>query len=43
MDVKQAYLRWLREADDSLQEELRAMDDAAREDAFYRDLAGSGA
>ena len=43
MDVKQAYLRWLREADDSLQEELRAMDDAAREDAFYRDLAfGTG-
>jgi phosphoglucomutase len=43
MNIEKSYERWLREADASLQPELRAMDEAAREDAFYRDLAfGTG-
>ena len=43
MDIEQAYQRWLKEADASLQEELNAMDAARKEDAFYRDLAfGTG-
>ncbi len=38
MDYKREYERWLKEA-----AELRAMDEAAVEDAFYRDLAfGTG-
>ncbi|MBR3016251.1 MAG: phospho-sugar mutase [Clostridia bacterium] len=42
-DIEQAYQRWLNEADASLQAELRAMDEAAKEDAFYRSLAfGTG-
>lgn len=42
-DIEKAYQRWLNEADASLQAELRAMDEAAKEDAFYRSLAfGTG-
>ena len=42
-DIDALYQRWIREADASLQAELNAMDAAAREDAFYRDLAfGTG-
>ena len=42
-DVEKSYQRWLREADESLREELRGMDEPAKEDAFYRDLAfGTG-
>ena len=41
--IEQVYRRWLERADESLQSELRAMDAAAMEDAFYRDLAfGTG-
>ena len=45
MTIQESYERWLREADASLQEELKSMahDEALREDAFYRDLAfGTG-
>lgn len=43
MDYKAEYNRWLEKADEELKIELRAMDDAAIEDAFYRDLAfGTG-
>ncbi|MBQ6256630.1 MAG: phospho-sugar mutase, partial [Clostridia bacterium] len=42
-NIDALYQRWLEEADASLQAELNAMDAAAREDAFYRDLAfGTG-
>ena len=41
--IETAYQRWLKEADASLLPELRAMDEAAKEDAFYRSLAfGTG-
>ena len=41
--IEQAYQRWLGEADASLQAELHGMDEAAKEDAFYRSLAfGTG-
>ena len=41
--IETAYQRWLNEADASLLPELRAMDEAAKEDAFYRSLAfGTG-
>ena len=41
--MNKSYERWLQEADATLQSELRGMDAAAREDAFYRDLAfGTG-
>jgi len=43
MSWETEYERWLEIADDSLQAELKAMDEATREDAFYRDLAfGTG-
>ena len=43
MDYKAEYQRWLEKADDELKIELRSMDEAAIEDAFYRDLAfGTG-
>ena len=43
VDIEKAYQRWLKEADASLQEELKAMNEAQKEDAFYRDLAfGTG-
>ena len=43
MSIEASYRRWLERADASLQPELRAMDAAAMEDAFYRDLAfGTG-
>ncbi len=43
MDIEARYRRWLEQADASLQPELRGMDAAAREDAFYRELAfGTG-
>lgn len=43
MSWETEYERWLENADDSLQTELKAMDEASREDAFYRDLAfGTG-
>jgi len=43
MSWETEYERWLENADDSLQAELKAMDEASREDAFYRDLAfGTG-
>jgi len=43
MSWETEYERWLEIADDSLQAELKAMDEASREDAFYRDLAfGTG-
>ncbi len=43
MDYKTEYNRWLEKANEELQTELRAMDEAAIEDAFYRDLAfGTG-
>lgn len=38
MSWQREYERWLENAYDSLQAELKAMDEAAREDAFYRDL-----
>ena len=41
--IEQTYQRWLKEADASLQAELKAMDETAKEDAFYRSLAfGTG-
>lgn len=43
MDYKAEYNRWLEKADDELQKELNFMDEAAIEDAFYRNLAfGTG-
>ena len=43
IDIEKAYRRWLEQADETLRPELEAMDAAAREDAFYRDLAfGTG-
>ena len=44
MDYRQEYQRWLeRVTDGELLEELRHMDEAAIEDAFYRNLAfGTG-
>ena len=43
MNIQASYDRWLQKADPSLREALRAMDEAQKEDAFYRDLAfGTG-
>ena len=45
MDFRQEYRRWLEKADADIAEELKAIEknDAAIEDAFYRDLAfGTG-
>jgi len=44
MDYKKEYERWLVKATDGdIKAELEKMDDAAIEDAFYRDLAfGTG-
>ncbi len=43
MDYKAEYNRWLENTEDDVLEELKQMDDAAVEDAFYRDLAfGTG-
>ena len=44
MDYRKTYERWLAEAaEEDLIAELKKMDEAAREDAFYRDLAfGTG-
>ncbi len=43
MTIRETYEAWLDFADPSLQEELRAMDGARIEDAFYRNLAfGTG-
>ena len=43
MNIEASYKRWLERADASLQDELKAMDAAQMEDAFYRDLAfGTG-
>lgn len=43
MNYKVEYQRWLEKANEELQTELRAMDEAAIEDAFYRNLAfGTG-
>lgn len=44
MDYRSEYNRWLNNVTETdLLEELKAMDDAAKEDAFYRDLAfGTG-
>jgi phosphoglucomutase len=43
MDYKSEYIRWLEKADEELKIELKTMDDAAIEDAFYRNLAfGTG-
>lgn len=43
MDYKAEYNRWLEKANEELKTELRAMDEAAIEDAFYRNLAfGTG-
>ena len=43
MTIRETYEAWLDSADPSLQEELRAMDGARIEDAFYRNLAfGTG-
>ena len=43
MSIETTYRRWLERADASLQSELKGMDAAAMEDAFYRDLAfGTG-
>ncbi|MBR1822350.1 MAG: phospho-sugar mutase [Clostridia bacterium] len=43
MSIDATYERWLERAHESLQPELRAMDAAQIEDAFYRDLAfGTG-
>jgi phosphoglucomutase len=38
MDYRAEYQRWLEQADDELKIELRSMDEAAIEDAFYRNL-----
>lgn len=43
MNYKAEYQRWLEKADDELKIELKAMDETAIEDAFYRNLAfGTG-
>ena len=43
MDYKVEYQRWLEKADNELKTELNSMDEAAIEDAFYRNLAfGTG-
>ena len=43
MDYKTEYQRWLEKANEELKAELRVMDEAAIEDAFYRNLAfGTG-
>ena len=45
MEIEKEYDRWLQKAtaDPDVAEELRRMDDAQKEDAFYRDLAfGTG-
>lgn len=43
MDYKAEYQRWLDQADDELKIELHVMNEAAIEDAFYRNLAfGTG-
>ncbi len=43
VDYKVEYQRWLEKANEELKTELRAMDEAAIEDAFYRNLAfGTG-
>lgn len=43
MDYRAEYQRWLKEADEELRTELNAMDEAAIEDAFYRNLSfGTG-
>lgn len=45
MDYRKEYERWMKQAamDEDIVEELRLMDDAKMEDAFYRDLAfGTG-
>lgn len=45
MDYRKEYERWMKQAamDEDIVEELRSMDDAKMEDAFYRDLAfGTG-
>ena len=43
MDYRVEYQRWLEKANEELKTELRAMDEAAIEDAFYRNLAfGTG-
>ena len=43
MKYSAEYQRWLEKADDELKIELRSMDNAAIEDAFYRNLAfGTG-
>lgn len=43
MDYKAEYQRWLEKANEELKTELKAMDEAAIEDAFYRNLAfGTG-
>ena len=43
MDYKKEYERWLQYTDGDIKAELEGMDEAAIEDAFYRDLAfGTG-
>ena len=43
MDIKKEYERWLANADGDVLAELKTLDDAKIEDAFYRDLAfGTG-
>ena len=43
MNYKAEYARWFEKADEELKTELRTMDEAQIEDAFYRDLAfGTG-
>ncbi len=43
MNYKAEYERWLEKADDELKSELKVMDEAAVEDAFYRNLSfGTG-
>ena len=43
MDYKAVYERWLEHTRGEVLEELKTMDEAAVEDAFYRDLAfGTG-
>ncbi len=45
MDYRKEYERWMKQAamDEDIVEELRSMDDAKMEDAFYRDLSfGTG-
>ena len=43
MDYKREYERWLMNTSGEILDELKTMDEAAKEDAFYRDLAfGTG-